>query len=108
MKRILYSIVFIGLLISTTSESLAGRPPSRLAEGVIEKVDFKNHTLTIRSSGDSEALVFALHDWTKFLEDSEQVSIDRLKAGTSVNYWYRKPLFGDQFVIKVAWKKGVQ
>lgn len=102
--KLLFSIFFLGLFFLTAPNSWARQTSSRLAEGVIEKVDQETHTLTIKSLEDSKIQVFVWNDRTKFLKNNKLTDPAALKVGTIVDYWYRAPLFGEQFVTKVTWE----
>lgn len=100
--------IFLILLFACLypTDALAIRPRSRAAEGIIENIDTRHRTLTIKrlDSDEQEVLTYEWKDYTKFFREDQIVNAEALRAGARINYWYRSPLFGKPFVTRVMWK----
>lgn len=99
--------IFLILLFACLypTDALAIRPRSRAAEGIIENIDTRHRTLTIKrlDSDEQEVLTYQWKDYTKFIQDDQIVKVTALKTGTRIDYWYRTPFFGKPFVTRVRW-----
>lgn len=96
----------LGILLLSAITTNAHTVQSRLAFGVVERLDTASRTVQLSPKDGKAPTELALTSRTKFIHNWHFAQEDELKEGTSVMVYYRMPIFGKPFVTKVVWLKG--
>lgn len=100
MKTYIFKVIVMFFLLGVP-ETMAHVPSSRRAEGIIEHIDIKSRTIKIQSN--SEVYVFHWNDRTRFILNDKKVEQIFPQVGTTIDYWYIRPLFGNPVVKRITW-----
>lgn len=105
-KIIRFGPALLGLVLFSATAANAHTVRSRPAFGVIERLDMASRTVQFTAKHSKAPTELALTSHTKFIHNWHFAPADELKDGTRAVVYYRTPLFGRPFVMKVVWVNG--
>lgn len=96
-------LLIASAILATGTVSFAMPRLVREAEGVVERIDHKARTMTLRLPDRSQPEEFTWRPTSRFIQDRLSVASTNLHIGTSVNIRYRMPFFGKPYVTHIFW-----
>lgn len=97
----------IGLSFIVNPAAMAMPKLTREKCGVVERINYETHTLTIRPSEGGDPLVVVWKERTRFVRNATFDSAESLTEGRKVCIRYRWPFFGKKFATRVIWSNGM-
>ena len=88
------NIVLVGsaLLLASATESRALPPHQHAVSGVISKIDYDAHSITLTPLKGDKPLVFVWKDHTRFSQGWSRICLGALEAGQPVKVHYRREI----------------
>jgi hypothetical protein len=78
------------LFLASTLESRALPPRQHAVAGVIARIDYDTHTITLAPANGDKPFVFAWKDSTRFSRGWSRICLGVLETGQSVKVHYRR------------------
>lgn len=87
--RLFGALLLMGVLTSAF-ESQALPPRQHAARGVIENIDYAQHTLVLVEPKTGTRRTFVWNESTRFRQEGKKVTADALQPGAAVKGYYRR------------------
>lgn len=102
-KAVRFGPALLGLVLLSANAANAHTVRSRLACGIVERLDLATRTAHFAPTHGKAPTELALTSQTQFVHNWHFAPADELKHGTRAVVYYRTPFFGKPFVTKVVW-----
>lgn len=88
-SKLFGALLLMGVL-TNAFESQALPPRQHAARGVIESIDYAQHTLVLVEPMTGTSRTFVWNDATRFRQEGKKVTADALQPGAAVKGYYRR------------------